>query len=106
MGKITVAGVTIEIIGVVLIVAAMFIAAERNPAEAVLSTGGHGTGLGYLPAFLASMLMAAYPRKTAPKAIVNALLVSFVGGGLMILAALMAAPHWTTRSWLSEASPG
>ena len=55
------------------------------------------------------MLMAAYvmygfdsaaelseetrdPRKTAPKAIVNALLVSFVGGGLMIVAALMSAP--------------
>jgi amino acid transporter len=55
------------------------------------------------------MLMAAYvmygfdsaaelseetrnPRRTAPKAIVNALLVSFVGGGLMIVAALMAAP--------------
>jgi urea carboxylase system permease len=109
MGKITVTGVTIEIIGVVLIVVAMFFTAERNPAQAVLSTGGHGSGLGYAPAFLASMLMAAYvmygfdsaaelseetrdPRKTAPKAIVNALLVSFVGGGLMILAALMAAP--------------
>jgi urea carboxylase system permease len=109
MGKITVTGVTIEIIGVVLIVVAMFLTAERNPAQAVLSTGGHGSGLGYAPAFLASMLMAAYvmygfdsaaelseetrdPRKTAPKAIVNALLVSFVGGGLMILAALMAAP--------------
>ena len=55
------------------------------------------------------MLMAAYvmygfdsaaelseetrdPRRTAPKAIVNALLVSFVGGGLMIIAALMSAP--------------
>jgi urea carboxylase system permease len=109
MGKITVTGVTVEIGGVILIVAAMFIKAERNPAAAVMGTGGHGSGLGYLPAFLASMLMAAYvmygfdsaaelseetrdPRNTAPKAIINALLVSFVGGGLMILAALMAAP--------------
>jgi urea carboxylase system permease len=108
MGKITVTGVTLEIVGVVLIVVAMFIKAERGPA-AVLHTGGHGSGLGYLPAFLASMLMAAYvmygfdsaaelseetkdPRTTAPKAIINALLVSFVGGGLMILAALLAAP--------------
>jgi amino acid transporter len=108
MGKITVTGVTIEIVGVVVIVAAMFITAERTAAQAVLDTGGHGSGLGYAPAFLASMLMAAYvmygfdiaaelseetrdPRKTAPKAIINAL-VSFVGGGLMILAALMAAP--------------
>ena len=109
MGKITVTGVTIEIIGVVVIVVAMFVTAERSPAQAVLDTGGHGTGLGYFPAFLASMLMAAYvmygfdsaaelseetrdPRRTAPKAIINALLVSFVGGGLMILGALMAAP--------------
>jgi urea carboxylase system permease len=108
MGKITVTGVTIEILGVILIVVAMFIKAERSPA-AVLDSGGHGHGLGYLPAFLASMLMAAYvmygfdsaaelseetrdPRKTAPKAIITALLVSFVGGGLMILAALLAAP--------------
>ena len=33
------------------------------------------------------------PRRTAPKAIVNALLVSFVGGGLMIIAALVSAPE-------------
>ena len=110
MGKITVTGVTIEIIGVVLIVGAMFLTAERSPAKAVLDTGGRGSGLGYVGAFLASMLMAAYvmygfdsaaelseetrdPRQTAPKAIVNALLVSFVGGGLMIIAALMSAPE-------------
>jgi urea carboxylase system permease len=110
MARITVTGVTLEIIGVVLIVIAMFFTAQRDPTKAVLDTGGHGHGLGYLPAFLASMLMAAYvmygfdsaaelseetrdPRRTAPKAIVNALLVSFVGGGLMILAALMSAPQ-------------
>ncbi|WP_328858918.1 amino acid permease [Williamsia herbipolensis] len=109
MGRITIIGVTIEIIGVVLLVVLMFVHSERTPAQAVLDTGGHGTGLGYLPGFLASMLMAAYvmygfdsaaelseetrdPRRTAPKAIVNALLVSFIGGGLMILGALMAAP--------------
>lgn len=112
MGKITVTGVTIEIIGVILLVAAMFIKAERSPVAAVANTGEHGHGLGYFPAFLASMLMACYvmygfdsaaelseettnPRKTAPKAIINALLVSFVGGGLMIVAALMAAPSLT-----------
>jgi len=110
MGKITVTGVTIEIIGVFLIIGAMFFNAHRSPVAAVANDGAHGTGVGYLPAFLASMLMAAYvmygfdsaaelseetrdPRRTAPKAIVNALLVSFVGGGLMILAALMSAPN-------------
>ncbi|MBT0566125.1 amino acid permease [Williamsia sp. CHRR-6] len=109
MGKITVIGVTIEIIGVVVLVGALFFTAQRSPAAAVTSTEGHGSGSHYIWAFLASMVMAAYvmygfdsaaelseetnnPRKTAPKAIINALLVSFVGGGLMILAALMAAP--------------
>lgn len=115
MGRITVTGVTLEIIGVVLIVIAMFFHAQRNPAAAVANDGSHGHGLGYAGAFLASMLMAAYvmygfdsaaelseetrdPRRTAPKAIVNALLVSFVGGGLMILAALMAAPTFDSSS--------
>ncbi len=109
MARITVTGVTLEIIGVILIIGAMFFTAERSPVQAVADTGGHGSGIHYLPAFLASMLMAAYvmygfdsaaelseetkdPRRTAPKAIVNALLVSFVGGGLMIVAALMSAP--------------
>ncbi|ADG98760.1 amino acid permease-associated region [Segniliparus rotundus DSM 44985] len=109
MGRITTVGVAIEIVGVVLIIGAMFVKAQRNPVAAVASTGGHGTGAGYIGAFVASMVMAAYvmygfdsaaelseetaePRKVCPKAIINALLVSFVGGGLMILAALMAAP--------------
>ncbi|SIS22788.1 amino acid permease [Williamsia sterculiae] len=109
MGKITVTGVTVEIIGVVVLVVLMFVKAERTPVAAVADTGGHGSGLGYFPAFLASMLMAAYvmygfdsaaelseetrnPRKTAPRAIITALLASFIGGGLMIIGALMAAP--------------
>jgi urea carboxylase system permease len=66
----------------------------------------------YLYAFLASTLMAAYvmygfdsaaelseettqPRRVVPSAILRALLVSFVGGGFMIVAALMAAPSLT-----------
>ncbi|NMO00292.1 amino acid permease [Gordonia sp. TBRC 11910] len=108
MGRITVIGVTLEIVGVFLIVGAMFVTARRGPS-AVLDTGGHGHGGGYVWAFLASMLMAAYvmygfdsaaelseettnPRRTAPRAIVGALLVSGIGGGLMIIAAVMAAP--------------
>src|ERR1700742_412941 len=60
MGRITVTGVTIEIVGVFLIIGAMFLNAARTPVAAVANDGAHGTGLGYLPAFLASMLMAAY----------------------------------------------
>ena len=66
MGKITVTGVTIEIIGVVALVVAMFIKAERSPAAAIANTGEHGQGLGYFPAFLASMLMACYVMTGVP----------------------------------------
>jgi urea carboxylase system permease len=121
MGKITVTGVTIEIIGVVLIVGAMFVTARRGPMAA-FDTGGHGHGLGYAGAFLASMLMAAYvmygfdsaaelseetrdPKRTAPKAIVNAMLVSAIGGGLMIIAAIMAAPSLDAPEMSSEGIP-
>ncbi|MFT4088041.1 MAG: amino acid permease [Gordonia sp. (in: high G+C Gram-positive bacteria)] len=107
-GRITVIGVTLEMIGVVLIIVAMFATTKRGPG-AMLDTGGHGAGGGYIWAFLASMLMAAYvmygfdsaaelseettnPRKTAPKAIIRALVASGIGGGLMIIAAVMAAP--------------
>ncbi len=53
MARITVTGVTLEIIGVILIIGAMFFTAERNPVQAVADTGGHGSGVHYLPAFLA-----------------------------------------------------
>jgi urea carboxylase system permease len=101
-------GVTCEIIGVVVVLVLLFAHAQRGPGV-ILHTGGvEGTG-SYVWPFFASMLMAAYvmygfdsaaelseetsdPRRTAPRAILACMLVSAVGGGLMILAALMAAP--------------
>ncbi|MGH3913299.1 MAG: amino acid permease [Pseudonocardiaceae bacterium] len=104
-------GVTIEIIGVVLLLILLFGNAERGPAVVTetLEVSGNSP---YVFAFLASTLMAAYvmygfdsaaelseetgePRRVVPSAILRALLVSFVGGGLMIVAALMAAPALT-----------
>jgi urea carboxylase system permease len=104
-------GVTCELIGVVLLLALLFGHVERGPAV-VTQTAGVSGNSPYLYAFLASTLMAAYvmygfdsaaelseettqPRRVVPSAILRALLVSFVGGGLMILAALMAAPSLT-----------
>jgi len=72
------------------------------------TNGVQGDG-SYIGPFLASMLMAAYvmygfdsaaelseetsnPRRTAPRAITRCMLVSAVGGGLMILGTLLAAP--------------
>jgi urea carboxylase system permease len=108
MATITTIGVTIEIIGVVLLIGILFVHSVRGPGV-VFSTGGvEGKG-GYLWPFLASMLMATYvmygfdsaaelseetrdPRRTAPTAITRCMLVSAVGGGLVILGALMASP--------------
>lgn len=99
-------GVTCEIVAVVLLIVALFSRAERGPGI-VLNTDGIPNG-GLLAALLVSSLMAAYvmvgfdsagelseethnPRRTAPRTILRALVVSGVFGGLMILAALMAA---------------
>ena len=112
MGRINAIGVTCEIVGVVAVIGALAAHARRGP-QVVLDTGQAGaaaTGsLGYLSAFIVSGLMAAYvmvgfgsagelaeetrnPRRVAPRTIRLALTVSAVGGGLMLLTALMAAP--------------
>jgi urea carboxylase system permease len=105
MSMINSIGVTCELVGVVLLVALLFTHADRGPGV-VLRTGGIHP---YLGAFLASALMAAYvmygfdsagelseetraPRRTAPKAIIRALVVSGIGGAALLLGALMAAP--------------
>lgn len=104
-------GVTCEIIGVVLLLVLLFSHAERGPGVVTQTLNASGNSP-YVYAFLASTLMAAYvmygfdsaaelseetsePRRVVPLAILRALLVSFVGGGFMIVAALMAAPSLT-----------
>jgi urea carboxylase system permease len=96
---------------VVLLLILLFGIAERGPGVVTETLDVSGTSP-YVFAFLASTLMAAYvmygfdsaaelseetgePRRVVPSAILRALLVSFVGGGLMIVAALMAAPSLT-----------
>jgi urea carboxylase system permease len=108
MALITRIGVTVEIVGVVLVLVILFTHVVRGPGVVFETNGVQGDGP-YLWPFLASMLMAAYvmygfdsaaelseetndPRRTAPRAITRCMLVSAVGGGLMILAALLAAP--------------
>jgi urea carboxylase system permease len=108
MAVLTRIGVTIEIIGVVAVIVLLLLNAERGPGV-VFETNGVEAGGPYIWPFLASMLMAAYvmygfdsaaelseettdPRRTAPRAITRCMVISAVGGGLMIIAALMAAP--------------
>src|SRR3954454_8604044 len=108
-------GVTCELVGVVLLCVALFSKAERGPGV-VLDTGIAGdSGSPYLWGFVVSGLMAAYvmvgfdsagelseetkdPRRTAPRTILRALVVSGVGGAFMLLATLMAAPSLTDGS--------
>ncbi|WKG08972.1 amino acid permease [Nocardia sp. PE-7] len=110
MSKINSIGVTVEIVGVLAIIALFFVNTERGP-DVVFQTDQASPGP-YWAAFLVSGLMAAYvmvgfdsagelseetknPRKVAPRTILLALAVSALGGGLMLLGALMAAPSLT-----------
>ncbi len=107
MARINTIGVTVEIIGVSATVALFFTHTDRGP-DVVFDTSTAAPGP-YWAAFLVSGLMAAYvmvgfdsagelseetrnPRRVAPRTILTALTVSGLGGGLMLLGALMAAP--------------
>lgn len=119
MAAITRIGVTCEIIGIVVVLAFLFAHAERGPQVVFETLDVQGAGNAYLPAFLASILMAAYvmygfdsaaelseetndPRRTAPRAITQCMVVSGVGGGLLLLATLMAAPDLTAPELSSD----
>jgi urea carboxylase system permease len=108
MAKINNFGVAVELGAVVLLIIALAIHIKRGPGV-VFQTHGTGAGhsIGYLGAFMVASLMSAYvfygfdtagslaeetnqPRKHAPRAILRALTVSFVIGGLLMLVGMMA----------------
>jgi urea carboxylase system permease len=110
VARINSAGVTLELIGIVTLVILLFTHAKRGPG-AVLHQTGAAPG-SYLGAFVVSALMAAYvmvgfdsaaelseethnPRATASRSIIKALSVAGVGGALLLLAGIMAAPSLT-----------
>ncbi|NAZ84942.1 APC family permease [Kineococcus indalonis] len=113
MAVVTSVGVAIEIAGVVAAVVALLLLAERGPAVVATTTGAGEGDYTYL--WLASSLMAAYvmvgfdsagelaeetrdPRATTPRTIVRALVLSGVGGMLLLLGGLVAAPSLTDGS--------
>ncbi|HST86031.1 MAG TPA: amino acid permease [Kineosporiaceae bacterium] len=121
MAVINSAGVTLELIGVVVVVVLLFAHAERGPGV-LTDTGGLGSGTGYVGAFLVSSLMAAYvmvgfdsagelseetrdPRHTAPRTILRALVVSGIGGAFLLIAALVAAPSLTDGTLATQGLP-
>lgn len=111
MALINSVGVFVELIAAVLIAIILACNITRGP-QVFLSTNGYGAGEsgGYLGAFLVASLASGYvmygfdtasslgeetvePRRTAPKAILRAILASFVIGGAILVFAIMAAPN-------------
>jgi urea carboxylase system permease len=108
LARINNVGVFAELIGVALLILLLASRAVRGPAV-VFNVQGRGTGevFGYLGPFLTAMIMASYvmygfdtagslaeetthPRRTAPRAILQALIAAAAAGGLLMLFALMA----------------
>lgn len=115
MAQINSAGVFIELVAAVVLIILFAFHIHRGPGV-VLDTQGHGAGqnLGYLGAFLTAALASAYvmygfdtasslgeeslnPARNAPRAILRALIASFVLGGLILLLALMATPDLNAK---------
>lgn len=111
MALINSVGVFVELIAAVLIAIILAANITRGP-QVFFSTHGYGAGesSGYLGAFLVASLASGYvmygfdtasslgeetvePRRTAPKAILRAILASFVIGGAILAFAIMAAPN-------------
>lgn len=121
MSRVNTIGVVCEIIGVIAVILAFFTFARRGP-DVVFDTNGLADQPGYIWAFLMSGLMSAYvmvgfgsagelaeetvnPRRIAPRTIRMALTASAIGGGLMIIGALMAAPSLTDGRLATEGLP-
>lgn len=113
MARINTAGVFIELVAAVVLIVLLAAHITRGPSV-VLETNGTGAShpAGYVGAFLVAALASAYvmygfdtaaslgeetvdPRRNAPRAILRALIASFVIGGLILLMALMATPDLT-----------
>jgi urea carboxylase system permease len=108
MSRINSAGVFIELIAAVLLILLLAVNITRGPSVLFETQGtGEGHDLGYLGAFLVAALASAYvmygfdtasslgeetvePRKTAPLAILRAVVASFVLGGLILLFAILS----------------
>lgn len=110
MAMINSAGVFVELIAACLIAIFLALNIRRGP-EVFFAVHGYGTGKGwgYLSDFLVASLASGYvmygfdtasslgeethePRRTAPRAILRAILASFVIGGAILVFAIMAAP--------------
>jgi urea carboxylase system permease len=111
MARINSTGVFIELIAAVLLIICLATVITRGPGVVTETLGtGAGHSWGYAGAFLAAALASSYvmygfdtaaslgeeslnPHKNAPRAVMRALIASFILGGLIILLGLMAAKN-------------
>lgn len=117
MAAVTSTGVIVELVGVVLVIIGLFTHPVRSP-EVIFTSEGFASDEPYIWGWLASSLMAAYvmvgfdsagelseethtPRRTTPKTILRALVISGIGGALLIIATLVAAPSLTDGNLVS-----
>lgn len=111
MSRINSTGVFIELIAAVLLIILLAVNITRGP-DVLFDTQGTGDGhdWGYFGAFLTAALASAYvmygfdtasslgeetkdPRRTAPIAIMRAVIASFVLGGLILLFAILSVSN-------------
>ncbi|MEC4017514.1 APC family permease [Streptomyces sp. H27-D2] len=110
MARINSAGVMIELVAAVALIVLLAAHVTRGPSALTETQGlGSGQSLGYFGAFLTASLASAYvmygfdtasslgeesvnPSHNAPRAILRALVASFLIGGLILLFALLAVP--------------
>jgi urea carboxylase system permease len=115
MARINSAGVMVELVAAVVLIILLAAHITRGPSVITESHGyGAGQPLGYFGAFLTASLASAYvmygfdtasslgeesvrPSRNAPRAILRALIASFVIGGLILLFALLATPSLTSK---------
>lgn len=119
MARINDVGVAAELLGVAVLVTGLVLFAVRGPQVVLHDTPGTSAGIGGV---LASALMAAYvlygfdtaasvaeetkdARKTAPRAVLRAVLVSGIGGLAVVVTALMAAPSLTDGRLAGQGLP-
>nr|WSZ99983.1 APC family permease [Streptomyces sp. NBC_00857] len=116
MATINSTGVMVELIAAVVLIGLLAAHITRGPGALVQTDGfGSGQSLGYFGAFLTASLASAYvmygfdtasslgeeshnPRRNAPRAILRALIASFLIGGLILLFALLAVPDLHSKS--------
>ncbi|MDN5747350.1 MAG: amino acid permease [Pseudonocardia sp.] len=110
MARINSTGVFIELVAAVLIIVLLAFNIVNPPSVLFDTTGFTDGSGGYLGTFLVAALASAYvmygfdtasslgeetvdPRRTAPTAILRAVIASFVIGGLILLLLILAAPN-------------